>query len=151
MKISTKGRYGLRALLDLAAHPDDGPRRLDAIAESQAISRNYLHSLMIALKAAGLVRSRRGSQGGYVLARPAREITLARILQVLEGPLALADCVEDERLCRRAKNCVAHDMWSELSADIENLFASVTLADLAARQAKTATSHCRPSSAKAKN
>ena len=115
MKISTKGCYGLRALVDLAQHHGEGPVLMRAIAERQGLSRKYLHALLTSLRAAGMVRSIRGSGGGYVLARPPSELPVLDILQALEGNLDVAQCVRHPGVCERSSGCACHDVWTELS------------------------------------
>lgn len=104
------------------------------IAEREDISRKYLHALLTSLKAAGLVRSVRGSGGGYVLARPPRDIRLNEVVQVLEGSLTLADCVKDRRVCERADSCIGMELWRDMSHALENLLGGITLQDLMVRQ-----------------
>jgi Rrf2 family cysteine metabolism transcriptional repressor len=136
LKLSTKGRYGLRAMIDLAAAYGEGPVLVRNIAESQEISSKYLHALLASLKSSGLVRSVRGSGGGFVLAREPASIKLTEILEALEGPLTLVDCVGDQRLCGRAPTCAARDVWIDVSEAIAAVLSGITLADLLARQRK---------------
>lgn len=131
MRISTRGRYGLRAMLELARDFGEGPLLMGAIAERQDLSRKHLHALLTTLKLAGLVRSARGPGGGFVLSRPPAEIRLSEVLRALEGPLSLVDCVEDERVCDKAEGCSARRIWTELSRAIENVLDNVTLQDMA--------------------
>jgi Rrf2 family cysteine metabolism transcriptional repressor len=132
MKVSTRGRYGLRAMLELARCYGDDPVLMGTLAEREDISRKYLHTLLTGLKSAGLVRSLRGARGGFVLTRHPSEIKLAEILHVLEGPLSLVDCVADERACDRAERCTARRVWQELSGAIDDVLENVTLEDLIA-------------------
>jgi Rrf2 family protein len=132
MKVSTRGRYGLRAMLELARCFGDSPVAMADLAEREGLSRKYLHALLTGLKSAGLARSVRGAGGGFVLARDPSEIKLNEILDALEGPLCLVDCVADERACDRANGCTARGVWQELSGAIENVLDNVTLADLIA-------------------
>lgn len=132
MNISTKGRYGLRALLDLAMHYEDKPVTLSAIAKRQQISEGYLEQLMAPMKRAGLVKSSRGAQGGYALARLPEDIVVGDIFRALEGPLALTTCVsenEDES-CTRQCGCGSRFIWEEIQNAISNVLAAYTLADL---------------------
>lgn len=135
MRISTKGRYGLRALFDLAVHQGskgNRPVSLREISERQRISEAYLEQLFAPLRHHGLVRSVRGAQGGYVLAQPASQITVADIIRALEGPVAPVDCVrEDEgEICNYAENCVAHLVWLRLRDSINRTLESITLEDM---------------------
>ena len=132
MRVSTRGRYGLRAMLALARSYGDAPVVMADLAEGEGLSRKYLHTLLTGLKAAGLARSVRGAGGGFVLAREPSEIKLKEILHALEGSLCLVDCVADERACDRANGCTARGVWQELSGAIENVLDNVTLADLIA-------------------
>lgn len=131
MQISTRGRYGLRAMLELARGFGQPPLLMGTVAERQGLSRKYLHALLSALKSAGLVRSVRGTHGGFVLARPPAEIKLSEVLLALEGPLSLVDCVADGRACDRARGCPTRRVWQQLAEALENVLENVTLADLA--------------------
>jgi len=134
MKLSTKGRYGARLMLDLALHYGNGPVLLKDIAERQRISEKYLGHLVGPLKAAGLINSSRGARGGYALAKPAKEITLADVIGVLEGETALVECVNKPALCYRAKLCVTREIWAEMSEKMLEVLSSTTLEDMAKRQ-----------------
>lgn len=134
MKITTKGCYGLRAMLELASCHDRGPVSMEAIATSRDISRKYLHALLTSLRSAGLVRSSRGPGGGYVLARPARDINVRDILVALEGPLSPSACVDEPSICDRSGVCPMLGLWSEVAAITERILEGVTLAALAARE-----------------
>lgn len=134
MKISTKGRYGTRLLLDLALHGGKGPVLLREIAQRQQIPLLYLEHLIAPLKTAGLVRSTRGARGGIWLAKPPREITLIEVIQLLEGPIAPVECVDDPTSCPRTDFCAAHDIWWELKQAMSGVLQSVTLEDLVERQ-----------------
>lgn len=131
MRISTRGRYGLRAMFELARGFGKAPVLMKTVAERQDLSPKYLHALLTALKSAGLVRSVRGAGGGFVLARPPGQIRLGDILQALEGPPTLVKCVADPRACDRSKRCPARRVWRNLSQAIENALNNVTLKDLA--------------------
>lgn len=136
MKLSTKGRYGARAMLDLALNykSDDQPVSLGGIAERQGISEEYLEQIFSSLRKAGLVESVRGAQGGYKLGRPAARITVGDILRVLEGSLAPVDCVVEGRrpTCERYDDCVMNGVWQKLADAINSTVDSITLADLVA-------------------
>ncbi len=134
IKLSTKGRYGLRAMVDLAQRFGEGPVLVRSIAERQEISSKYLHALLAALKSAKLVRSVRGSGGGYALARAPEEIHLNEVLEALEGPFSIVDCVLDASVCDRSPRCAVRDVWYDLSSTIENLLADISLAKLLKRQ-----------------
>ena len=130
MKISTRGRYGTRMMLDLAAHHDQGPTPLREIAKRQDISVKYLEQLIIPLKAAGYIRSVRGARGGYTLAKKPDKINVGQIIKVLEGGLSLVDCVEDPKLCEREKNCPTRDIWLRMSERLMEELSSLTLRDV---------------------
>lgn len=130
MKLSTKARYGLRALLDIAQYSDKGPVLLKDIAQRQDISRNYLEQILLSLKAAGLVRSERGNRGGFVLTKLPSEIRLDEVIQVLEGKMALVECVGEPKVCPRVSFCSTHELWSELSEMMNRVLSSKTLQDL---------------------
>lgn len=130
MKISTRGRYGTRMMLDLAAHHDQGPTPLREIAKRQDLSVKYLEQLIIPLKAAGYIRSVRGARGGYTLARKPDKINVGQIIKVLEGGLSLVDCVEDPKVCEREKNCPTRDIWLRMSERLMEELSSLTLSDV---------------------
>lgn len=130
MKISTRGRYGLRAMLELATSFGRGPLVVTELAGQQGLSRKYLHTLLASLKKAGLVEAIRGPGGGFVLSRSPAEIRLSEVLRAVEGPFALVDCVDNANGCERSNGCVARGVWSELSSAIEQMLGGITLADL---------------------
>ncbi len=130
MKVSTRGRYGLRAMLELAGSFGRGPVVVMELAERQGLSRKYLHSLLSTLKDAGLVEAIRGPGGGFVLSRSPAEIRLSDVLRAVEGPFALVDCVDNENYCERSDGCVARGVWGELSVAIEEMLKGITLKDL---------------------
>jgi len=130
MKISTRGRYGTRMMLDLAAHHDQGPTPLREIAKRQDLSVKYLEQLIIPLKAAGYIRSVRGARGGYTLAKKPDKINVGQIIKVLEGGLSLVDCVEDPKVCEREKNCPTRDIWLRMIERLLEELSSLTLRDV---------------------
>ncbi|CFX41700.1 Transcription regulator Rrf2-like [Syntrophomonas zehnderi OL-4] len=132
MKLSTKGRYGLRAMLDMALSEGNGPIASHTIAQRQDISERYLEQLLIPLKQAGLIKSIRGSQGGYVLGRSPRDISVGEIIRVLEGPLAPVDCVNElnPEDCKRSAGCVTRPIWIKVRDAIAAVLDSYTLEDL---------------------
>lgn len=136
MQISTRGRYGLRAMFELALAFGQAPVLMSTVAERQGLSRKYLHALLTALKSAGLVRSVRGAGGGFALARPPAEIKLSEVLRAMEGPLSLVDCVADKRACDRSNHCPARRVWQELAGAVEDVLDNVTLQDLVAPETK---------------
>jgi Rrf2 family protein len=134
MKLSTKGRYSVRFMIDLALHYGEGPILLKDIAERQKISDKYLWQLIPPLKNVGLVTSFRGAHGGYTLAKSPENITLNDIVTTVEGPLHLVDCVNDPSLCDRAETCVSRDLWDEVAQKISDVLESYTLDELARKQ-----------------
>jgi Rrf2 family cysteine metabolism transcriptional repressor len=132
MQISTKGRYALRAMVDLGLHIDRGPVLRKDIAERQEISSDYIGHLFAKLRKAGFVESVKGPGGGYVLARDADEIRVGDIIRAVEGPIALVQCVgpNPEDTCHRIDGCVTHLLWKKLSESVADVLDSVTLKDL---------------------
>ena len=136
MKLSTRGQYGTRALLDLALHKGEGPVLLRDIAQRQQISLPYLEHLITRLTAGGIVRSTRGYRGGVWLAKPPEEVKLSEVIQLLEGSTAPTDCVNNPRVCPRSELCVTRDIWGELKKATDEVLESVSLQDLVERQKK---------------
>ena len=132
MKISTKGRYGLRILLDIALYRvGDKPRMIREIANNQEISEKYISRLIIELRKAGFVRSVRGVNGGYTLTRKPEDISVLDVLETMEGPVAIVDCTNSSgEACRRKPQCPTQRMWAEINQKIRNAFAAYTLKDL---------------------
>jgi Rrf2 family protein len=130
MRISTRGRYGLRAMFELARGFEGPPVLMSTIAERQGLSRKHLHALLTSLKSAGLVRSIRGRRGGFLLARPPTQIRLSEILLALEGPMSLVDCVANQQACDKSTRCRARRIWQDLAAAIENVLDGVSLAEV---------------------
>ena len=134
--MSTRGDYASRALLSLALHADgQGPTSVRDIAERTALPQPYLEQILLALKGAGLVRSKRGVGGGYVLARSPKEITLGDIVSAVEGPIALGDFGEPHQdgACDHEGQCVLLAIWSQVGGMMRQHLDSYTLADIAAR------------------
>ncbi len=134
MKLSTKIRYGTRAVLELAFHYGEGAIDLKEIAKRQEISVKYLEQVIIPLRTAGLVKSARGARGGYSLAKPPSEICLYELIETLEGPLCLVDCVRDTKVCKRSPFCVTRDIWSEVSETLKKKLKSITLDEMVRRR-----------------
>ena len=138
MKLSTKGRYSVTALYELALHYGEGVVPLKTIAKTQGISEHYLEQLMAPLRRAGLVESVRGAQGGYTLARAPEDVTIGRIITAVEGPIALVDCVltsaeADDQSCVRAGSCVTRQIWVEVCDSMNAVLNNISLADLVQR------------------
>ena len=131
MLVSTKGRYALRTMVDLAVHGDGEPVKIKDIANRQGISGKYLEQIISILSRAGYVRSIRGNQGGYYLSKPAAEYTVGMILRVTEGSLAPVDCLSGEdNPCKRQLDCVTLRLWRELDEAIKGVVDRYTLEDL---------------------
>jgi len=132
MQISTRGRYALRAMIDLGLHVDQGPVLRKDIAERQEISSDYIGQLFVELRKAGLVESVKGPGGGYVLAQDADKMSAGDIIRAVEGPIALVQCVgpNPEKACHRMDDCVTYLLWKKLSKTVEEVLDSTTLKDL---------------------
>ncbi len=136
MNLSTRARYGLRAMVELAGHYGQGSTNMQAIAEGQGLPRKYLDTLFNALKVSGLVISRRGVGGGWELTRPPAEIRLSEILIPLEGSLGLVQCVDFPHTCAKHDCCNARELYTEMQAAILDVIDRYTLADMYDRQCK---------------
>ncbi len=130
MRLSTRSRYGVRLMLALAANANNKPIFLKDIASSEEISEKYLSQIIIPIKAKGLVTTFRGAHGGYLLSKPASEISLRDIIEPLEGDLSLVDCVNNPGVCDRANDCATREVWDEMSTLLLNFLDSYTLEDL---------------------
>ena len=130
MKISTKGRYGLRILFDIAINANGTPRMLKDIAASQNISEKYISRLVIDLREAGLVKSVRGSKGGYMLAKFPEEITLLQVVEIMEGHVNIVDCVMSPSVCDQVKVCTVRKVWTAFNDKIRAALGEVTLKDI---------------------
>jgi len=136
MKLSTRTRYGIRAILELAQNYGNGPLQLRVIAKDQGVSVKYLEQLMAMLKSAGIVRSVRGSKGGYILATTPDRIRLSECFECLEGSVITTECVEDENFCERTNDCIARQVWTEVQEAVIGVLESITLQDLVNRAQK---------------
>ncbi|NLJ40330.1 MAG: Rrf2 family transcriptional regulator [Clostridiales bacterium] len=136
MRLSTRGRYGLRALFDLALNQSGGPIPLSEIARRQNISESYLEQLFASLRKAGLVKSVRGAHGGYNLGASADAIYIGQILRTLEGDIAPADCVNDRHAteCSGADACVTRIIWEKIKDSIDQVIDSISLGDMVQKQ-----------------
>ena len=130
MKISTKGRYALRLMLDLAAQSGEAPVSIKDIAGRQGISEKYLEQIISSLNKAGFVRSIRGAQGGYLLKKAPEEYTVGMILRATEGSLSPVECVESDGCCSRMQNCATAILWKKINDAVNDVVDHVTLADL---------------------
>ena len=131
MRLSTKGRYGLMAMFELALEEGNGPIPLKYIAEKQNLSASYLEQLFSTLRKDGLINSVRGAQGGYMLARKPSEITVGHILRSLEGDLSPADCAADEAVdCAKEDNCATKLVFVKIKNSLDEVIDSITLEDM---------------------
>lgn len=132
MKISTKGRYGLEAIVDLAINSSQGHVNLKSISERCGLSEAYILQIFLVLRRSGIVDSIRGSQGGYVLSRDPSEITVADVLTALEGPLAPVDCIIEgtKHPCDRFENCTTRGLWESIMITLTGVANSITIEDL---------------------
>ena len=130
MKISTKARYGLRILIDIALNGDDRPRMIREISVSQGISQKYIGRLILELRKAGFLRSVRGAKGGYVLKKNPKDISLLEIMEVMEGQIHLTKCLLCPTDCKRAVSCSSRSLWSNLTEEMRLTFARVNLAEI---------------------
>lgn len=131
MQLSTRARYAVRAMIELSVRHGDGPVMLKDIAHCQEISDKYLEQLLAPLRAKGFIRTIRGNRGGYFLAKPAEEISLYDIIEVVEGSMAPVNCVDNPEGCSRYNICVTRDIWSRLKEVIVGELKSINLASLA--------------------
>ena len=132
MKLSTKGRYGVKAMVDLAIHFGEEPSSIKSISERQNISEYYLEQLFSPLRKAGLIKSVRGAQGGYMLSRVPNEITVADIMTVLEGPIEISECIEqnNDKACNNIDCCATRLLWSRIKESIDSVMQATTLQDI---------------------
>ena len=131
MKLSTRGKYGLNAMVYLAQKAQEGPQPLRTIAQSNLLPDQYLEQLLGCLRKAGLVNTVRGAQGGYQLAKPPAEITVGHIIDAMEGPLQLSECaIEAEPTCPNCDTCPTRRVWEYLTDSINSLLYSISLQDM---------------------
>lgn len=129
MKLSTKGRYGVKAMVDLALHYGDTPVSIKTISQRQNISEYYLEQLFSPLRKAKLIKSIRGAQGGYVLNSAPKDITVAEVMYVLEGPIEISDCIEGTE-CDKTDYCATRLLWEKIKNSIDEVMESITLQDI---------------------
>ena len=138
MKLSTKGRYCLRAAVDVALFSKDGPISINTIASREGLSESYLEQLFAKLKKAGLILSIRGTNGGYQLAKPAAEISVGDVLRALEGEMVVVDCPDSESKCAKFDSCVTKYVWKRINNSINETMDSMTLEEIIANSHGTA-------------
>jgi len=134
VRISTRGRYGIRALLDIAMHREEEPVMLKDIAARQQFSLRYLERLIAPLIAGGLIRSTRGSKGGVSLVQDPADIKLNDVFKLMEGSIAPVECVTTPGICDRSGKCATRDVWFDIKHAIDGILGSTTLQDLVMRQ-----------------
>jgi Rrf2 family protein len=132
MKLSTKGRYGLRAAVDLALFSKNDPISISTIASREGLSESYLEQLFAKLKKAGLIMSIRGTNGGYQLAKPAADISVGDVLRALEGDMVVVDCPDSENQCAKFDSCVTKYVWKRINKSINDTMDSMTLEEIVA-------------------
>lgn len=130
MKLSTRGRYGIHAMFDLALYAQEMPQPIKAIAEREGIPEAYLEQLIAVLRKGDLVNSVRGAQGGYMLARPADQITVGNVLRTLEGDLSIVSCLTGDDVCHKSGGCPTRAVWQKLRDGINQVVDSITLQDM---------------------
>jgi Rrf2 family iron-sulfur cluster assembly transcriptional regulator len=137
MRLSTKGQYAVRAIVNLACHPGDKPVTLRDISEGEGISLSYLEQLFVKLRRGAIVKSVRGPGGGYVLAKPSGEISVGEVISVVEEPLNPVACLdEDSKGCERSATCITQKVWKGLADKISEFLTSITIEDLSSEVAK---------------
>lgn len=131
MSVSTKTRYALRMLIDIAAYQDSGKVKIKEVSSRQDISVKYLEQIVTTLSKAGIVKGERGPQGGYVLTRPASEITVAEIVTLLDGGISPVSCIKDDCVeCDRKDRCSTLDMWMKINKAVMDIMKDTTIQDL---------------------
>lgn len=143
MKLSTKCRYGTRAMVEIAKHYGQGPVKRREIAKTQDISDSYLENILIALKHGGLIETIRGARGGYVLKVPPGEISLLEVFNALEGPFIPVGCLDNDEACGRVGDCLTHQVWKRLQEAVESVLRKETIQSLVEGEAENrASNYC---------
>lgn len=141
MRITMKGDYGLRAMIDLAAHYGEGPVPSATIASRQRIPEHFLDQLLITLRRAGLLKSQRGPQGGHMLARPPEQISMGDVIVALEGNVAPMECLPTPSVCQLSPGCAIREVWAQVEEFAQQLLARTTLQRLAERHQVPGQTH----------
>jgi Rrf2 family protein len=141
MHISRAGEYGVLGLLRLARLPSGRPVMIDAISRDESIPRSFLAKIFQDLAKAGVLRSQRGARGGFLLARPADQITILEIIEAIDGKIALQRCLSDVSSCERMEDCALCSLFEQAQDRLKEVFAQTTLADLSRRQRAGASAH----------
>lgn len=134
MRLSTRSRYAVRALIDLTMHLGEGPVLVREIADREDISVRYLEQLLLPLKAAGLVRATRGANGGFTLAKDPAEVNLREVIKIMEGSTAFTECVDSAEVCPRSDTCILRSSWIEVTDAANQVLEKTTLQKLVAQQ-----------------
>jgi Rrf2 family transcriptional regulator, cysteine metabolism repressor len=134
MKLSTKSRYGLRAVIEIAKSYGSVPAKRKIVASSQGISDSYLENILIVLKNSRIIETSRGVNGGYILNRPPKDISVLEVIDALEGPIDIVDCVSSSGICSKTETCAARTIWKELSDTWKSILGNLTLQDLIERE-----------------
>ncbi len=130
MKLSTRSRYAVRAILDLSVHYKGEPVQIKDIAKREKLSIRYLENIFTQLKAAGIINSEKGRGGGFYLAKKPEKITMLDIVQSVEGNLSIVDCVDSPSKCKKASICVSREVWEKISVGVKEILKNITLNDL---------------------
>ena len=136
MRLTTKSRYGLRAIFDMAYNGFEAPAQIQEISKRQNISPRYLEQIFQKLKKSGVLKSKRGPQGGYILAKKPSEIRLIDILSITEGDLFIVSCSEPDHKCENSFGCITKDVWDGASEALHQYFSNITLEDLCKKASK---------------
>lgn len=129
MKLSTKGKYGIKAIVDLALNQGETPVSIKSISQRQGISEYYLEQLFAPLRKAEIIRSIRGAQGGYIINRDLSEVTVLELMNILEGPVEISECVDGES-CSNIDCCATRMVWKKLRDSIDSVMGSITIEDI---------------------
>ena len=136
MKLSTKCRYGARALLEIARNYKNGPVSRVDIERKQGISKAYLENILLSLRDNRIIHTIRGAQGGFELSKNPADITLLDVVEAVDGPLVLVDCLDRDDACERMDECPLRDVWDELQTAHHDVLGKITLADLLKKEKK---------------
>lgn len=134
MRLSTKTRYGTRAVIEIASQHGNLPVKRKTIVNRQNIPDSYLENILLILKANGIINTKRGASGGYVLSRDPQEITLLEIVNIFEGSLGPVDCVDNSEICKRCEFCSTRDVWIELKEAQEKVLRNIKISNLVSRE-----------------
>ena len=134
MKLSTKCRYGARAVVEIALNYENGPVKRKTISLNQDISDSYLENILLSLKSSGIISTTRGPNGGYVLRRPPSEITFLEVVKALEGDISTVDCIGNPGYCKRNELCSTREVWKKMEEAQVNILKSITVQDIVKKE-----------------